>query len=174
MRPAVLPERFEEALAVAAARATAQDGPLLDRLQRLRPAVEGWCAAMQASPLPATVDHNDLHDRNVLEGDRGAYRFYDWGDSVVAHPFASMLLPLSMQSPGGVDRLRDAYLSAWQDLAPHAGLVVTLELACRTGKIARTLTWARATQDASPGDEWARAPLRTLASLLDASYLQRL
>ena len=174
MRPVVLPDRFEEALAVAAARTTAQDRPLLDRLERLRPTVARWCATLEASPLPATVDHNDLHDRNVLQGDHGAYRFYDWGDSVVAHPFASMLLPLSMQSPGGVERLRDAYLSAWQDLAPHAELVATLELACRAGKIARALTWARATQDASPGDEWARAPLLTLASLLDASYLQRL
>jgi hypothetical protein len=26
----------------------------------------------------------------------GRVRFYDWGDSVVAHPFASMLLGLGM------------------------------------------------------------------------------
>jgi hypothetical protein len=174
MRPAALPERFEEALAVGAAGATAEDRPLLDRLERLRPAVAGWCETLQASSLSASVDHNDLHERNVLVGDRGSYRFYDWGDSVVAHPFASLLLPLSMQPAGDVDRLRDAYLSAWLDLAPHAELVATLELACHTGKIARALTWARATQHASPGDEWARAPLATLASLLDASYLQPL
>ena len=91
---------------------------------------------------------------------------------MVAHPFASMLLPLSLQSPSAVDRVRDAYLAAWRDVAPHAELVETLELACRTGKIARALTWVRATQDEEVGADWARAPLQTLASLLDASHLQ--
>ena len=63
------------------------------------------------------VDHNDLHDRNVLPaGANGQFRYYDWGDSVVAHPFASMLLPLSLQPPSAGDRVRDAYLAAWCDV----------------------------------------------------------
>jgi Phosphotransferase enzyme family len=170
MRPARLPQRFEEALDVACARGTAEDRAVIARLEDMRGTVARWSQRLDASPLPASVDHNDLHDRNVLPaGASGRFRYYDWGDSVVAHPFASMLLPLSMQSPSAADRVRDAYLAAWRDVAPHAELVETLELACRTAKIARALTWVRATQDQEVDADWARAPLRTLASLLDAS-----
>ena len=69
----------------------------------------------------------------------------------MAHPFASMLVPLGyMQHHLGVSldhprvlRLRDAYLDAFTDLGPHTELVATLQLACRVGKIARALTWDR-------------------------------
>ena len=62
-------------------------------------------------------------------------------------------------------RLRDAYLEAWSDLAPHAELVETLELAVRVGWIARSHTWLRAVGDASE-DRWATAPLESLAAIL--------
>ena len=47
-----------------------------------------------------------------------------------------------------------------------------LELACRVGKVARTLTWARAvmTSGADTDAEFQRAPLESLGSLLDDSY----
>ena len=78
MRPAAMPARFDEALA-----AIGGD----DRLAALRPAVAEWCERLVASPVPASIDHNDFHGFNILAGER----FYDWGDAVVAHPFASML-----------------------------------------------------------------------------------
>jgi hypothetical protein len=107
---------------------------------------------------------------------------YDWGDAVIAHPFACMLVPLgwaqnrlaiTLDAPELL-RIRDAYLGPFRDLAPHAELVSTLELACRVGKVARALTWARAVAQSDPDelDEWyANAPLLCLRSLLDASYL---
>jgi hypothetical protein len=70
-------------------------------------------------------------------------------------------------------RIRDAYLDAFTDLAPHAELVGTLQLACRVGKIARALTWDRALKAQGYYDhagEFASAPLKCLASLLDESY----
>jgi hypothetical protein len=42
---------------------------------------------------------------------------------------------------------RDAYLEVFSDVAPHAELVETLELACRVGKVARALTWERAIRE---------------------------
>ena len=46
------------------------------------------------------------------------------------------------------------------------------ELACRVGKITRALTWHRATRALGSDDQdWAGAPLSSLASLLDGSYL---
>ncbi|MEA2125436.1 MAG: hypothetical protein QOI80_2218, partial [Solirubrobacteraceae bacterium] len=107
-------------------------------------------------------------------------RFYDWGDSVIAHPFASMLVGLGAviytdRCPPGdprILRLRDAYLEAFTDLAPHRELVTTLELACRVAKVARALVWHRAVRafpDADPN--WTTAPLESLESVLDDSYL---
>jgi hypothetical protein len=159
MRPGSMPERFEQALDAT------RPSHLHPRLEALRPAVAGWCERLAASPVPASIDHNDLHGRNVL-GSPGKPRLYDWGDSVVAHPFASMLLPLTMAEPGDVPGLRDAYLEPWRDLGSHHELVATVRLACRVGTIARSLTWLRAIGDGSD-PAWADAPLQTLASLLD-------
>src|SRR5205085_1459725 len=78
MRPAVMPQRFHEALAASGSPAD---------VAALEPQVEEWCARLADSPLPASLDHNDLHPWNVLDGPR----YYDWGDAVIAHPFAAML-----------------------------------------------------------------------------------
>ncbi len=167
MRPQVMPQRFEEAMQ--GTRHLAGRSDVHDRLASRRRAVAEWCARLAEGPGPLSLDHNDLHAWNVLRA--GTFRFYDWGDSVVAHPFASMLLPLTdtrnRADERGARRLRDAYLEAWSDLAPHAELVETLELACRVGLIARSLTWLRAVGDASDR-HWATAPLETLAAILDA------
>jgi hypothetical protein len=188
MRPAAMPQRFEEALA-GTARYVDEVGLEADRgawqrIAALRPEIDEWATRLGRLPGGASVDHNDLHPWNVLAAEDGGFdrpRFYDWGDSVVAHPFASMLLPLgfvertllrSSADRSPVRRVRDAYLEPFSDLAPHADLVDTLELACRLGKVARALTWLRALTDADVIEErWAPAPLETLASLLGDSYL---
>ena len=150
----------------------------------LRDSFAGWCERLADAPVPASLDHNDLHPWNILvaRGDTVAdAHFYDWGDSVVAHPFASLLLPLGwVQRQLGfgrgapeVLRVRDAYLDVFSDLAPHAELVEALELACHVGKAARALTWERALRalgDAEAG-EHASAPLQTLHTLLEDDYL---
>jgi hypothetical protein len=154
MRPAAMPERFEEAL-----EAIGGD----DRVATLRPAVAEWCERLAASPVPASIDHNDLHGFNILAGER----FYDWGDAVVAHPFATMLALEWVD--GDTGRLRNAYLEPFEEFGTHAELVETLELACRIGRIARALVWQRAIRafGAEPIDEqWRSAPGEWLRSLL--------
>ena len=114
-------------------------------------------------------------------GGVGRVRFYDWGDSVVAHPFASMLLGLGMlplqlgvgPDDPAVTRPRDAYLEVFGDLASPAELVEELELACQVGKVGRALSWHRALRmgGAEEAGEFADAPLRALASLLSDSWI---
>ena len=171
MRPAAMPARFDEALAVAERTAAPDDRPALDRIAGLRSEFGGWCARLAGSPVPASIDHNDLHPGNVFAA---GPRFYDWGDAVVAHPFASMLVALGFlhlrhgrtaADPMFV-RMRDAYLEPFTGLAPRASLVAEVELACRVGKVARALTWERA---AGSSAEFARAPLETLLAL-DADW----
>ncbi|HEY3956576.1 MAG TPA: phosphotransferase [Streptosporangiaceae bacterium] len=188
MRPAIMPRRFEEALQAVGARletsGTAGERAVYARVLGLRRTVAAWCDELAATGGQLSLDHNDLHPWNVLAGtgDRTrTVRFYDWGDSVVAHPFASMLVALGyMQQHLGVSlghprvlRLRDAYLDVFSDLGPHAERVGTLQLACRVGKIARALTWDRAlaAQGYEQAGEFAGAPLKCLASLLDDSYV---
>lgn len=186
MRPAVMPERFEEALDATAA---AADAATHARVAALRPAVADWCARLADSAVPASLDHNDLHPWNVLgdaaDGDGpGSIRFYDWGDAVVAHSFAAMLVPLGFVCRllgVGVDdprfaRARDAYLDVFSAHTGDEDPVATLALACRVAKVARALTWDRALRAARDqgeevDDTWSRAPLESLGSLLDDSYL---
>jgi Phosphotransferase enzyme family len=186
MRPAVMPERFEQALAVTRADpdGRAADRSIHRRVAAMGETVASWCERLATSAVPPSLDHNDLHPWNVLGDGAGDVRFYDWGDSVVAHPFAAMLVPLGFVQRllgEGVDdpgfaQARDAYLDVFRPVAPGEDLVVTLELACCVAKIARVLTWDRAVRAArEDGEEveesWTRAPMETLASLLDDSYL---
>jgi hypothetical protein len=165
MRPQVMPQRFEEAMDATAGLAGRSDVHV--RLAARRGDVAEWCARLADAPGPVSIDHNDLHAWNVLGA--GTFRFYDWGDSVVAHAFASLLLPLTdLRNRADDDaalRLRDAYLEAWSNLASHAELVETLELAVRVGWIARSHTWLRAVGDATE-ERWATAPLESLAAIL--------
>lgn len=106
---------------------------------------------------------------------------YDWGDAVVGHPFASALVPLRWavgvhgEGPdgAGVRRLRDAYLSAFTDLAPTAELAAELEAACRLGMIGRALSWNRGLRASGEHltGELATASLRWLANLRCANHL---
>ena len=159
MRPAVLPERFEQALELV----TDRDDRA--RLEALRPDVARWCAELNEAPGEASIDHNDLHPDNVFAGPPP--RAYDWGDSVVAHPFATMLVPLRFMGEHG-PRLRDAYLDGFTDLAPRAELVRALELAKRLGLIAHALTWDRvlaAMPAADVPEGWEAMPASFLTSL---------
>lgn len=172
MRPAVLPERFEQALALAA------DSPERERLEALRPDVARWCEELAGAPGPASIDHNDLHPDNVFIGPPP--RAYDWGDSVVAHPFATMLASLDFMQKHELEcaaddprllRLRDAYLDPFADLAPRAELVRALTLARHVGLIAHALTWHRVLGAMADGEmpaDWAAMPVRFLTRLLDA------
>jgi phosphotransferase family enzyme len=185
MRAARMPERFEQALAVCesyVARAgSAHDRVRLERVVAQRPAFLARCRELESCPVPPSLDHNDLHPWNIFAAREGtAERAYDWGDSVVAHPFASLLVALGFvcrtfhagAGDARVTRVRDAYLAAFADLGSHAELVRTAELACHVGKVARALTWARAIE--AEGDATgphAGAPLHWLGALLDPAYV---
>jgi hypothetical protein len=181
MRPEVMPERFEEALE--AARASAPSAPppgapspsaaspagALAAVEALRDDVARWCERLAESPVPASLDHNDLHHHNVL-GD-GPYRFYDWGDAVVAHAFAVMLVPAKVLSGAALEAGRAAYLAEFADVAPPERLAEDLELALRVARIARVLTWERALRSAREQDEpidpfFANAPFDELTALI--------
>jgi hypothetical protein len=190
MRASIMPRRFDEALEAVGRyverRGNVADQTTYQQVAAMRGRFASWCARLADAPASPSLDHNDLHPWNILvagAAGSGQARFYDWGDSVVAHPFVSMLVPLGYMQHHlqvGLDapeilRLRDAYLAVFSDLAPPAELVEALELACRVGKVARALTWNRAVGALGYDEagEYERAPLEELGSLLDDSYLGR-
>jgi hypothetical protein len=115
-----------------------------ERVLEALPAFEAMCRELAAYGIPATIQHDDLHDGQVfLRDDR--YLFFDWGDSCISHPFHSLTVTLRANAaklglePGGpeLQRLRDAYLEPFGDLQEAANL------AYWTGTVARALAWDR-------------------------------
>lgn len=152
MSPASLPGHVERLLA-----GSALPEPLQGRVADWLPALRAAAAELGLSALPMTVQHDDLHDNNVLVGDRG-YRFVDWGDASVGHPFGVFLVVrrsiahqagLHERSPE-LDELRDAYLEPFAALGSQAQLERELLLAEYVDGVARVESWRRALADATP------------------------
>ncbi|MEA2202686.1 MAG: hypothetical protein QOI89_3366, partial [Solirubrobacteraceae bacterium] len=177
------PERFEQALDVVSAylarRGTEGERATYAGLVDLRPRVAEWSSRLSSMPGGLSLDHNDLHAWNVFYAEQAGrvdVRFYDWGDAVVAHPFASMMIGLGwLTGMWQVDRddprlvrARDAYLEPFAVLGPRAELVETMELSCGLGEIARSLVWARALGEygEQAPDSFQTAPLEHLSGLL--------
>ena len=129
------------------------DGIAVDVRERLRSSLDDHaevCRALAAGPVPASVQHDDLHDANVFVVGNG-HRFFDWGDASVAHPFMSLLIPLrvatsALDLPDGSPvmlRLRDAYLQPGRPYAETAVLCELVDQALSITPLARSLTWHR-------------------------------
>ncbi|HET8785261.1 MAG TPA: phosphotransferase [Candidatus Limnocylindrales bacterium] len=151
-----------------------------ERLGTLGAEIAARATDLDASGIAPTIQHDDLHGGNVFVGPAGI-RFFDWGDSVVAHPFASMVTTLNSvahrleTTPDDprLDRLRDAYLEAWTDVLPRPALHEVLALALVLGRIGKAAAWARALGGLEPAEMEAHADapalwLADLAELVDA------
>jgi len=167
-RPERMPGLVDDLLADDEAQLVGRPGELAahvrDRLRAERDDVAAACRGLGDGGIPATLQHDDLHDANVfVEDDR--YRFFDWGDALVSHPFLSLLVALRMAGraldvPNGdpaLRRLRDAYLEPWSPYGSRAELVEQCSLALRVAPLVRALTWRRILRGVHAGEraEWA-------------------
>lgn len=140
-RSSALPGRYRELVANAAAELPRDEHR---RLSALIPAVDEAFEALAASGIPETINNDDLTDGSVHIHD-GHYRFLDWGDSCVSHPFVTLTVTLRVielvhglpPESAEVDRLRDAYLEPFTVFAPRATLRALAPLARRFGQISR-------------------------------------
>lgn len=132
------------------------------------PEVEALLAVLDASGLPDTVQHDDLHDAQVFVDAGGTVRLTDWGDSCVAHPFLSLAVTLDGVIGWGVDDEEGS-----EDTAPYlrSYLEVWAEATGRTvadlepvAAAARVAGWAcRVVNGHVPGDD---GPTRTRLGML--------
>jgi len=131
LRLATLPERYEEVAT--------------GRFRGAAPLVRDFAAELAEFALPETVQHDDLHDRNVFVGAEGGYRIVDWGDAVVSHPFLTLAVTLEGVIRWGLDDVEDSVDTApFRDayLRPFAGgrdLRRAVEIALRLGWAARAV-----------------------------------
>jgi hypothetical protein len=131
-------------------------GLVAELVEELRPAGTGGlvpraaeaCSELAALGIPETIEHSDLHDAQVFAGPDGD-RFFDWGDSAVAHPFLSLTVALRVlastvgvaDESATVHTAIDAYLERWSSLAPLADLRRGAALGRALGGASRALTW---------------------------------
>ena len=153
LRVAKVPERYEDLLR--------HDLPLepeeIARLRAFAPRLAELCDELAAHGVAETVQHDDLHLANVYERG-GRFRLLDWGDTSIAHPFASLVVPFrfleEINRLGPTDRwfvrLREAYLEPW-----GSDFGETFALAIRIGAFAHAIAWSRQrdhlAEDARPG-----------------------
>ena len=138
------------------------------------------CRRLADSGIPATLQHDDLHDANVFVSD-GRRRFFDWGDASVAHPFLSLRVPLRVAGqalgvPNGdpvLFRLRDAYLEPWSSYARPALLRGLVRVALRVSPLSRAMTWRRILRGVHPAErtEWQTAVPWWTAEYLEPGIL---
>lgn len=135
------------------------------------------CDRLASSAVPATLQHDDLHAESVFCGadGLGAPAFFDWGDAVVSHPFATLVVSRRVlartleaeEADVAVERVTDAYLAQWSDVASVADLRAELADVVQLGRLGRAWSWARALADAGPEQvrEWGDPVARWLAEM---------
>ncbi|WP_097868750.1 phosphotransferase [Streptomyces sp. rh34] len=168
-RPRALPALFDRLVAENTA-LTREDRTALEEL---RPRVANWCEELASSGVADSLDHADLHEKQLFAPVGGRYAFFDWGDALVGHPFSSLLVPALAArercGPEVLPRLRDAYLEPWTGGGvTTAGLRRAVSLAWRLAPLGRAASWGRMFPvppggPAVPGDAEAAHWLRELA-----------
>jgi len=173
--PQRLPPLLEELLA---GRAPHRPLPIDDaERHEYSQAIEAFaevCDELAQSAAPAAIDHADIHGTNVLIGDAGP-RLIDWGDSCIAHPCSSLLVPLEWvvplvpapERPAAVARLCDAYLEPWGDRADRR----TAALATWVGYVARAVS--NADQSVGGSDADIADAQREIVALLRTWHTKR-
>lgn len=134
-----------------------------DSLRARSGVVEDAVQALLAAPLPASLQHGDLHPGNVFVVD-GSMRFFDFGDAQWAHVLEVLAVPYGYSTrvthypwPD----LLDAYARVWTDLLDRDALEALMVPAMVTHAVNRSFTWLGAIEGAQPEElaEWGDSAL---------------
>ena len=129
-------------------------------LRELRPEVARACEELSAHRVPESIQNDDFTHGSIFLQD-GSYRFLDWGDACVSHPFFTLTVTLRVielvhELPPGtaeIERIRDAYLEPFTRFEPRETLVPLAVTARRVGQICRAAMRADAEQGGFYEDE---------------------
>jgi hypothetical protein len=126
-------------------------------LASFRGRVVAACGRLEELGIPLSIHHEDFRDGNVVLT-AGGPRFFDWADTVIAHPFFSLQRFLDDVEPpaGGAPwdwrfaegdpraALRDAYLEPWAarfGTVPREALIEACELTRRLEGVYQVLRY---------------------------------
>jgi len=143
--------------------------------------------AVEAAGVGISVQHDDLHDGNVFvrDGGSGSFGIIDWGDAYLGHPFATLLVTLTMianrlgldtaAEPPELARLVDAYLEPFtgpgRTVADLRAVLASVLLLARIG---RAESWRRmfaGDQTAAAAMGWADSMPGWFASVVDGRWI---
>ena len=138
-RPSTLHEQYRALVADERWLMIGQEGGISSEeavaLKQLAPKIEALCAELSGYTIPLSLDHSDLHDGNIFVNDSicvsdSGYRFFDWGDASISHPFFSLrTVFVSIENSYGIPEdapilreLAEHYLQSWRDFESEANL----------------------------------------------------
>ena len=134
-----------------------------DSLRKRSGVVDEAVRTLLGAPLPASLQHGDLHPGNVLVVE-GSMRFFDFGDAQWAHVLEVLAVPYGYSTrvthhPWAA--LLDAYAQVWADVLDRNTLEALLVPAMVTHAVNRSFTWLGAIRGAQPQElaEWGDSPL---------------
>lgn len=112
------------------------------------PHIEQLCRELAEYNIPNSLHHGDLHDGNIFRKS-GRHHFFDWGDSVITHPFFSLrtvLVSLEYtfdweENDPRFDDFALDYLNSWQQFGSRDMLWEAYQIARRLWSIPSVLQW---------------------------------
>jgi hypothetical protein len=119
--------------------------------------IHHWCMELDGFGVPPSINHGDLHDGNILAAE-GGYRFFDWGDASLAHPFFSLRTAwVSLENRlGWVERdprfrpLEADYLGPWISLKSERAARSAFRIASHLWAAGSLLSWWQSLSRLSP------------------------
>ncbi|CAM2735889.1 Predicted phosphotransferase related to Ser/Thr protein kinases [Legionella steigerwaltii] len=125
----------------------------LQQLISLHPRFVTLCQQLAQYAIPETIEHSDFHENNILHQVQHL-TLIDWGESVISHPFFSLISFLmgmmrnhQINEQNGIyGVLRDSYLSHWHAFESQERLLNAFALAKRLSPIKYCLSFYRLTQ----------------------------
>lgn len=119
-----------------------------ETLNRVMPKLQTLCEALAQYKISETLQHDDFHDGNIFVVQNG-FRFFDWAESFIAHPFFTLVVTLRSiayrfnleEDSSELNELTELYLKEWKAYASLKHLKEAFELASVIGRINRALTW---------------------------------
>jgi hypothetical protein len=116
-------------------------------LRSLAPHLKRMCGRLKGYGVPETLEHGDLHDRNIILNGRD-FLYFDWSDACITHPFFGLSIFFRFQEmenclPRVRERLRDAFLAGWARFGPTEYLIEAYELAYRLAPLFHALFYHR-------------------------------
>jgi len=139
---------------------TALAGLEADQIERLR--AQGsrlveMCAQLATAAIPPTLAHGDLHPGNIARAP-GGYRFFDWTDGCIAHPFLDLVTVKDAAEYAlgheAWTSLRESYLALWSDYEPLDRLRALWLIAEPLGYLHDAISYQHIVEALEPASRW--------------------